>query len=135
MRVPNIVCLVVAGVFMFSPARAQDVPPVTPGEPPPAAVMDHSVMTHSAPAPSSAVNHYAEAMEKMHKDMMVAPTGDADVDFVQAMIPHHQGAIDMAKIVIERGKDPELKRLAQDIVAAQEREISMMKSWLQAHGR
>jgi uncharacterized protein (DUF305 family) len=74
---------------------------------------------------------YAAVMGKMHKDMMeTKQTGDADIDFVTGMIPHHQGAIDMAKIVLEKGKDPEIKTLAEGIIKAQESEIKMMNDWL-----
>jgi len=58
-----------------------------------------------------AVKGYMAAMQTMHKDMMVDYTGDADVDFVRGMIPHHQGAIDMAKIVKAFGSDPEIRAL------------------------
>jgi uncharacterized protein (DUF305 family) len=93
--------------------------------------MDHSKMNHAMAAPTDV---YEGAMAKMHKDMMdVKPTGDADVDFVQGMIPHHQGAIDMAKVVLEKGKDPEIKKLAEGIVKAQESEIKLMNDWLAAH--
>ena len=60
-------------------------------------------------------------------------TGDADRDFVGAMIPHHAGAIDMAKIELQYGKDPMLRKLAQDIIAAQEKEIAEMAAWHKAH--
>lgn len=86
-----------------------------------------------APKPPESVYAYGEVMRKMHNDMMVRPTGDADVDFVKSMIPHHQGAIDMAKILKEKGKDPELKTLADEIIAAQEKEIAFMKDWLTKH--
>jgi uncharacterized protein (DUF305 family) len=66
----------------------------------------------------------------MHKDMDIAYTGDADRDFVAGMIPHHQGAIDMARIVLAHGKDPEIRKLAAEIIAAQEKEIAWMKAWL-----
>jgi uncharacterized protein (DUF305 family) len=66
----------------------------------------------------------------MHKDMMVPLTGDADRDFLAGMIPHHQGAVDMAEVVLKYGKDPRVKKLAQDIIAAQKREIAMMQTWL-----
>jgi len=91
---------------------------------------------HAAPAAAGApVDVYAAAMEKMHKDMMITPTGDADADFVRGMIPHHQGAIDMAVILKEKGKDPELQKLADDIIAAQEKEIAFMNDWLKKHGK
>jgi uncharacterized protein (DUF305 family) len=76
---------------------------------------------------------FSAANDKMMKDMMVMTTGDADRDFVTMMIPHHQGAIDMAKIELEFGKDPEIRKLAEAVVAAQEREIAEMQAWLAAH--
>ena len=66
----------------------------------------------------------------MHRDMMITFTGDADRDFVAAMIPHHQGAIDMAEVVLKYGKDPEIRKLAQGIIAAQQKEIARMNAWL-----
>ena len=78
---------------------------------------------------------FAEANAKMHQDMAVPLTGNADVDFVQGMIPHHQGAIDMAKIVLEYGKDPDIRKLAEEVIAAQEGEIAMMKAWLAKNGQ
>ena len=92
--------------------------------------MDHGMMDDS---PSSKA--FAEANARMHKDMAVPLTGNADVDFVQGMIPHHQGAIDMAKIVLEHGKDPEIRKLAEEVIAAQEGEIAMMKAWLTKNGQ
>ncbi|TPP10042.1 DUF305 domain-containing protein [Rhizobium glycinendophyticum] len=92
--------------------------------------MDHGMMDDS---PSSKA--FAEANAKMHQDMAVPLTGNADVDFVQGMIPHHQGAIDMAKIVLEHGKDPEIRKLAEDVIKAQEGEIAMMKAWLAKNGQ
>lgn len=103
--------------------------------------MDHSKMDHSMmqkesdkmPASDTGMKSmYDDAMMKMHEDMAKAtPTGDADTDFVTGMIPHHQGAIDMAKIEVEKGKDPEIKKLAQDIIKAQEKEIEFMNKWLE----
>ena len=76
---------------------------------------------------------YAPAMKTMHEAMTIEPTGDADVDFVKGMIPHHQGAVDMARILIEHGKDPELRKLAQDVIRTQEAEIAFMRAWLEKH--
>jgi uncharacterized protein (DUF305 family) len=68
--------------------------------------------------------------EKMHRDMAIAFTGNVDADFVTAMIVHHQGAIDMAKVVKAFGEDEEIRELADAIIVAQEGEISMMREWL-----
>ncbi len=69
-----------------------------------------------------------ESMKRMDKDMMSAPmTGDPDHDFATMMIPHHQGAIDMAKVELIYGKDPVLRRLAQEIIVTQEQEIEVMR--------
>jgi uncharacterized protein (DUF305 family) len=76
-----------------------------------------------------------QAMAAMMKNMMMSYTGDADVDFLKSMIPHHQGAIDMAKVALQYAKDPALLKLAQDIVTAQEGEITFMKDWLAKHGK
>jgi uncharacterized protein (DUF305 family) len=78
---------------------------------------------------------FAAANEKMHREMAITFSGDADADFVRGMIPHHQGAIDMAKIVIAFGKDPEVRKLAEEIVKAQDSEILLMRSWLQKRGQ
>jgi uncharacterized protein (DUF305 family) len=94
---------------------------------------------HGAPAPmmkdSAATMAFKAANMKMHMDMDIAFTGDADADFVRGMIPHHQGAIDMAKIMLAHGKDPALKALATSIIADQEKEIAQMRDWLKANGK
>lgn len=74
-------------------------------------------------------------MARMHTDMTIPLSGDADVDFIRGMIPHHQGAIDMAELVLAHGADPEVAALARAIIAAQEAEIAMMRDWLAARGQ
>jgi hypothetical protein len=78
---------------------------------------------------------YDQANIDMHKGMDIRFTGDADVDFARGMIPHHQGAVEMAKIVLKYGRDPELKKLAEEIIKAQEFEIGFMKDWLSKKGK
>jgi YVTN family beta-propeller protein len=68
------------------------------------------------------------SMQIMDKDMVAAPiNGDPDHDFTTMMIPHHQGAIDMAKAVLLHGKDPVIRRLAQEIIVTQQQEIEVMR--------
>ncbi len=83
--------------------------------------------------PSSLAFHGINA--KMHGAMDIAFTGNADVDFVKGMIPHHAGAVDMAKTVLAFGKDPEVRRLAEEIIKAQESEIALMQGWLKKNGQ
>lgn len=87
-----------------------------------------------AQADSPAAAAFAAANAKMHQSMAIEMTGDADADFVRGMIPHHEGAVEMAKIVLQYGKDPKVKKLAEGIIAAQEEEIAWMKDWLAKHG-
>jgi Domain of unknown function (DUF305) len=71
------------------------------------------------------------SMDKMHIAMKaVEPSGDSDVDFVRLMLPHHQAAIDMAKTQLLYGKDPQMRRLAQEIITDQQSEIELMQLWL-----
>src|SRR6478735_2623149 len=103
--------------------------------------MDHGSMGHGAmedmatpkgdSGPSSTA--FAKANARMHEGMDIAYSGNADADFVRGMIAHHQGAIDMAKIELQYGKDPQLHKLARDIIAAQRKEITFMKFWQAKH--
>ena len=75
-----------------------------------------------------------ETMARMDDGMAKAPmSGAPDHDFVTMMIPHHQGGIDMAKVLLVHGTDPEMRRLAQAIVTDQQNEIELMQLWLQRH--
>lgn len=88
----------------------------------------HATHTHNE---SSKADLFAPSRDAMHKDMNVPSTGNIDADFVANMIPHHEGAVAMAKVVLEHGKDPELRKLAEEIIAAQDKEIAFMKAWQQ----
>jgi uncharacterized protein (DUF305 family) len=81
----------------------------------------------------SFLSETAVAMNKMKADMMIKPIGDVDRDFVAMMIPHHQGAVDMAKAELEYGHNEQLRRLAHEIVAMQEQEITVMRNSVSAH--
>jgi uncharacterized protein (DUF305 family) len=86
------------------------------------------------PAPAAATapstREFIAAHDRMMRDMNIPYTGDADIDFVRGMIPHHQAAIDAAEIVLKYGKNPENQVLARAIIAAQQKEIAEMKAWL-----
>lgn len=76
------------------------------------------------------VEAYQAANRRMHSGMDIEFSDDADVDFARGMIAHHAGAIDMARVVLEFGDDPELKQLAEDVIEAQEGEVQFLQTWL-----
>lgn len=90
-------------------------------------------MMQPSSSDSAATKGYKEAMMGMMKSPNF--TGDADVDFMMQMKGHHQGAIDMAKVVLANGKDSEVKALANEIVTAQEKEIAAINKWLKSKGK
>ena len=108
--------------------------------------MSHSTMTsmpgmtESAPAPNSPVAAFQHGMDSvmvvmddgMRRMDGASPT-DIDASFAAMMVPHHQGAVDMARLQLLYGKDPTLRRLAQSIIAEQQVEIQQMQAWLRQH--
>lgn len=73
---------------------------------------------------------YAKIVMQMHMDMGTASTGDPDFDFAAGMIPHHAGAVAMAELVLEHGTDPELRAMAETIIATQNAEIAFLEAWI-----
>jgi uncharacterized protein (DUF305 family) len=94
------------------------------------------VASPNSPAKASSDSTFYGEMDevnaRMHEAMQVQPSGDFDRDFARMMIPHHQGAIDMAVVLLKYGRDERLKRLAQSIIVEQAEEIAYMRSLLGA---
>lgn len=97
--------------------------------------MDGMMMMMAPEGASAATQGYVDAMNGMSMAMMTPFTGNPDVDFIQGMIPHHQGAVDAARVVLQYGKDPEVRAFAEQVIAAQEAEIAWMKEWLAKNGQ
>jgi uncharacterized protein (DUF305 family) len=126
-------------------ARAQPSPgPASPALAPPAAMpgggkpggmagMSMGGTPSANEAPSTRA--FRESMAKMDRGMNVPYTGNTDRDFVAGMIPHHEGAVDMARVELRYGKDPALRKLARTIIASQQKEIAFMQKWQAQHGR
>ena len=122
-------------MLVIGSAFAQQATPPMPGMDMKGMGMNNMEMKKMMPDPSdpASTKGYKSAM----RDAMQAMpkfSGDADVDFMKHMRPHHQAAIDMAKVVLANGKDAETKKLAQEIVTAQEKEIATIDAWLKKNG-
>lgn len=108
---------IVAAMLLAVPALARPVP----AAPPPGATSD------------AATTGYRQAMKSMMEHMDTPYSGNPDRDFVVGMLPHHQGAIDMAQVELQYGRDPALRKLARDIAASQSKEQDFMRAWLAKH--
>jgi uncharacterized protein (DUF305 family) len=97
----------------------------------PIAVLCAVAFAQMEPSATSFMHAMNESMDRMDKGMKSAPmNGDVDHDFATMMTPHHQGAIDMAKAELLYGKDPVMRRLAEEIIVDQQSEIQAMQLWL-----
>jgi len=85
------------------------------------------------PPPSAATRAYMDAANQMHIDLAVPFSNDADRDFAAVMAAHHKGAVELARIELQHGKDPEMRKLAEQIVSANESEIATLKAWQSKH--
>lgn len=119
--------LLVVAALMAAPVLAQQT-------------MDHSKMDHSKMSPAEharmmgANNPYMQAEMDMHHRMMKATGSNADIMWARKMIEHHQGAIDMSRVLLAQGKDAEAKRNAQATIDSQQKEIAKLQDWLKRHG-
>jgi len=96
-----------------------------------AGVQSETLANSSQPTADPDWSELIATMDKMHTAMgAIERSGNADVDFVRLMLPHHQAAIDMAKTQLLYGKDPQMRRLAQEIITDQQSEIELMQRWL-----
>lgn len=96
---------------------------------------DMAGMKHADESKLSASSQaYLGSMGRMHDEMMAGvKANDPDVAFARGMIAHHKGAIEMAKTELQYGKDPKMRLLAENVIKAQEAEITTMQQWLSAH--
>ncbi|MEY3923416.1 MAG: hypothetical protein RI915_1063 [Pseudomonadota bacterium] len=90
----------------------------------------HSSSASNKSTTAVSTKKYQQINDNMHKSMDIKFTGDADKDFLAAMIPHHQGAVEMAEVVLQHGKNPKIRQLAQEIITMQKKEIAEMKQLL-----
>ena len=95
---------------------------------------DHAAMAATDKTDTPATKAFRDVDAEMHRNMDIRYSNDVDVDFVRGMIPHHKGAVGMAKVALQYSKDPEIRKLAEDIIKAQDVEIAQMESFLRKRG-
>ncbi len=95
---------------------------------------DHATMPATDTADTPATKAFRDVDAEMHRNMDIRYSTDVDVDFVRGMIPHHKGAVAMAKVALRHSKDPEIRKLAEEIIKAQDVEIAQMEAFLKKKG-
>ncbi len=131
MKVELTAAALMALALAAGPVAAQNSQGGTPGM----KGMEMAPAAAKAGSETPADRAFAKASATMMKTMDVKPSGNPDKDFATMMLPHHQGAIDMARVELAYGKDPMLRKLAGAIIKAQETEIAEMQAWLGQHAR
>ena len=122
----------------FDTAATEDIAPVettyTTATADPHASHDMGAEATDDESMTDMLKDYTESMTKMHEEMIVGMAyNDPDAAFAQGMLGHHIGAVDMAEIELKYGTDEEMRKLAQEIIDAQQSEIEQMQSWITAH--
>ena len=118
---PTAAALLLAASPAALAQTTQQVHPPMPGAPGGAAMAQHRP-------------EMRQAMEKMNRDMTGVPmTGNPDRDFAAMMVPHHQGALDMARAYLQGGKDPEMRRMAEKTIQDQQKDINELREWMAKH--
>ena len=95
---------------------------------------DHAAMAATDKTDTRATKAFRDVDAEMHRNMDIRYSNDVDLDFVRGMIPHHKGAVGMAKVALQYSKDPEIRKLAEDIIKAQDVEIAQMEAFLRKRG-
>lgn len=134
--IAGLVGLIIGVPAGYAAGSAHHSPPPPPPPPAQMQTMDHGAMGHDMPplaasgSETPAQKAFREANDRMHAAMTVPSSGDVDLDFARGMLPHHQGAVDMANIQLRHGTDPEMKSLAIKVVQTQKEEIRQMEEWI-----